>query len=370
MASAMIKPVSGMCNMHCEYCFYRDEAQNREIGCYGRMSLETLKNIIRRTMLNSRGYAGYLYQGGEPTLAGLDFFRAAVEYQKRYNRSGVQVHNALQTNGYAISEEWCRFFRQENFLVGLSVDGTGELHDRYRHDLQGGGTYDRVMRTAELFDRYGVEYNILTVVTKDLAEQIETVYEAYRRRGWKYQQYILCLDPLGETGSRKYSLTPEQCGNFLVRLFEAWYRDYRRGRQPYIREFSNYVRILRGYPPENCAMAGACSVQNVVEANGNVYPCDFYVLDEYCLGNYNQDKYARIQECQAARDFTARSRRLSKRCRACDFYDLCRGGCFRNRVRESEGEGWENIFCPGYRRFFEECLDRLKGIAGDMSFLG
>jgi len=354
--------------MNCAYCFYRDETQKREIGSYGVMSRETLKNVIRKTMLNAQGYASYLYQGGEPTLAGLDFFQAAVEYQKRYCRNGVQVYNALQTNGYAITEEWCDFFRREHFLAGLSVDGTRELHDRYRRDAQGGGSYDRVLHTAELFDRYGVEYNILTVVTGDVAGQIETVYEDYHRRGWKYQQYILCLDPLGETENSKYSITPGQYGEFLVRLFHVWYRDYRKGRQPYIREFSNYVRMLRGYPPENCAMFGTCSVQNVVEANGNVYPCDFYALDEYCLGNYNQDKYAQIQDSQAAKNFTARSRKLSDRCKACEFYGLCRGGCFRNRVPGPEGESYQNRFCASYKRFFGECLDRLRDIAGDLSF--
>lgn len=380
--SVMLKPVSGLCNMNCTYCFYRDEMTKRKKTQDTVMSQETLKNVIRKTMLNAQGCINYLYQGGEPTLAGLDFFRTAVEYQKRYNHNSVHVYNALQTNGYVIGnsnshtttnwdaepEEWCRFLREENFLVGLSVDGTLETHDRYRHDVQGMGTYDRTVRTAELFDQYGVEYNILTVVTKDVAEQIEAVYENYRKKGWKYQQYILCLDPVDGEGAKRsvYSITPEQYGEFLVRLFYLWHRDYQKGCQPYLREFSNYIRILRGFPPENCAMFGICSVQNIVEANGDVYPCDFYALDEYCLGNYNRDKFVQIQENQAGRDFVARSRKLPQKCRECEFYSLCRGGCFRNRVQKPGTEEYENRFCDSYKRFFKECLSDLKEMAADL----
>lgn len=362
--NVLIKPMSGLCNMRCDYCFYCDEAQKRETESYGRMSRETLRNVIRKTMSNAQGYASYLYQGGEPTLCGLDFFRAAVDFQKKYNRNGIRVYNSLQTNGYQIDEEWCRFFRQENFLIGLSVDGTGQLHDTYRHDRQGGGTYEKVMRTARLFNRYEVEYNILTVVTKDLAEQITEVYREYQKRNWQYQQYIVCLDPLEEKpGGKEYSLSPEVYGEFLTKLFWLWYEDYKKGRQPYIREFSNYIRILQGYLPENCAMRGVCSIQNVVEADGSVYPCDFYALDAYCLGNYNTHKYAEIQESPAAADFLARSRQLSEKCLGCEFFRLCKGGCQRNRRRLPGKAGYENQFCDSYRRFFGECLEKMKELA-------
>lgn len=362
--SVLIKPMSGLCNMSCDYCFYCDETQKRETESFGRMSPETLKNVIRKTMFNAQGYVSCLFQGGEPTLCGLDFFRDAVELQKKYNRNGVRIYNSLQTNGYAVDEEWCRFFRQENFLIGLSADGTEALHDACRHDRQGGGTYKKILRTAGLFDRYKVEYNILTVVTKELAEHIAEVYREYRKRNWQYQQYILCLDPLGEPpGSRAYSLTPEAYGEFLVKLFSLWYEDCRRGRQPYIREFSNYIRILRGYLPENCAMRGRCSVQNVVEADGSVYPCDFYALDEYCLGNFNTHKFAEIQENPRAKAFVERSLRLSEKCGDCAFYRLCRGGCQRNRFCRPGAETYENRYCGSYRRFFGECLEKMKELA-------
>lgn len=362
--NVLIKPVSGMCNMNCDYCFYRDEAQKRTTESYGVMSQETLKNVIRKTMLNAQGYASYLYQGGEPTLCGLSFFRNAVEYQKKYNRNGIRIYNALQTNGYCIDEEWCRFFRQENFLVGLSVDGTETLHNKYRHDKQGGGTYERVLRSAKLFDRYGVEYNILTVVTRELAEHISEVYREYQKRNWRYQQYIVCLEPLEEEpGNCQYSLTPEDYGRFLIRLFDLWYEDYERGREPYIREFSNYIRILQGYLPENCAMRGKCTLQNVVEADGSVYPCDFYALDEFCLGNFNQNKFSELQENASGKRFMERSEKLISDCGKCEFFRLCRGGCQRNRLLQPETGQYRNYFCESYRSFFEECHKKLLKIA-------
>lgn len=392
--NVLLKPASGLCNMSCDYCFYRDETGKREVESYGLMSQATLKNVVRKTLAHAGGYAGFLYQGGEPTLCGLDFYRAAAEYQRKYNKRGIRVNNSLQTNGVLIDEEWCRFFRQENYLIGLSVDGTEELHNKYRHDRQGGGAYEKAVRAARLFDRYGVEYNILTVVTKDLAENIEKVYRDYGKRNWMYQQYILCLDELEEiraagdgeasgeagkreapdgTGARKqsglqeagprreYSLTVEGYGEFLVRLFRLWQEDYRKGRQPYIREFYNYIRILQGYLPESCAMRGVCSIQNVVEANGNVYPCDFYALDEFYMGNYNENSFEEIQDSPAAKTFVEVSRQLPEECAECEFFRLCRGGCRRNRLRD--GEGWRNQFCGSYQRFFRECLGRLREIA-------
>lgn len=155
-SSVLMKPSSGMCNMHCDYCFYCDEMQKREQESYGFMSEETLKNVIRRTMVHARRQVNYAYQGGEPALRGLDFFRKAVEFQNKYNRRGIQVHNAFQTNGYLLDEEWCRFLAENHFLVGLSVDGTKETHDACRHDKKGSGTYDVVTKAAALMDAYGV----------------------------------------------------------------------------------------------------------------------------------------------------------------------------------------------------------------------
>ena len=362
--SVLMKPSSGMCNMRCDYCFYCDEAKKREEESRGFMTEQTLKNVIRKTMLRAEGSVSYAYQGGEPTLRGLDFFRKAVEYQKQYNKSRLRVDNALQTNGYALDEDWCRFLKENHFLVGLSVDGTEEIHDSYRHSAGGSATYSRILHSAELMERCGVDFNILTVVTRKVAAHIEEIYEEYRRRGWMYQQYIACLDPLGEErGKNEYSLLPEQYGKFLTDLFDLWYQDWKKGRQPYIRQFENYVGILLGYWPEACDQRGTCGIQTVVEADGSVYPCDFYMLDEYCLGNFNENRLEDIDRARREIGFIERSEKLTDACRKCPYFQICRGGCQRNREFNGQLGGYENYFCQGYRMFFGSCLERMQEIA-------
>ena len=174
--SVLMKPSSGMCNMKCDYCFYCDETQKRIQESYGFMSEQTLKNVIRKTMLRAEGAVSYAFQGGEPTLRGIDFFEKVVEFEKQYNKHGIRVNNALQTNGYLIDEAWCEFFQKNHFLIGLSVDGTKEIHDSYRHTKDGKPTFDRIHHAAELMDRYGVEYNILTVVNQKVASNITEIY--------------------------------------------------------------------------------------------------------------------------------------------------------------------------------------------------
>lgn len=358
--SVLMKPASSLCNMSCRYCFYCDEAQKREQASYGMMSEATLKNVIRKTLTRAEHVASYAYQGGEPTLRGLEFFEKAVAYQKQYNQRGIRVQNALQTNGYVIDEAWCRFFKENHFLVGLSIDGTRETHDYFRHDRNGGGTYDTVSRAAALMDRFQVDYNILTVVTAEVAANIKAVYKDYRRHGWHYQQYIACLEPLGEGhGTTPYALTPEIYGKFLVELFELWYADVQHGRAPYIRQFENYVGLAAGYMAEACDQRGECGIQNVVEADGSVYPCDFYMLDEYRLGNFNEDRLDHINQRRQKLGFVERSRKLDAACKNCPYYKLCRGGCQRHRDFDSASGLYRNYFCQSYRIFFDACYDRL-----------
>ena len=350
----LMKPASGACNMSCDYCFYCDEAAKRKQEFFGLMSEPTLKNVIRKTMLRGEGFVSYAYQGGEPTLRGLDFFKKALEYQRQYNKNGIAVHNALQTNGYFLDEEWCRFFKENHFLIGISVDGIKETHDCCRHDKNGGGTYDRVVKNIKMLDQYGVDYNILTVVNKAVAENITGIYEAYGKKRWMYQQYIACLDPLGEAhGKNVYALLPKQYGEFLIRLFHLWYDDWKRGRQPYIRQFDNFIGILKGISPESCEQRGICGLQNVVEADGSVYPCDFYMTDEYRLGNYNENRLDEIDKKREEIGFIERSGKLSKECTGCAYYSLCRGGCQRNRDFQEKTGYFQNYFCESYRMFFD-----------------
>lgn len=283
---------------------------------------------------------------------------------KKYNRRGLQVHNAFQTNGLLIDEAWCRFLAENNFLVGVSIDGIQEVHDAYRHDKKGGATYERIVRAMELMDSCGVEYNILTVVNQRTIEHIKEIYKEYRKRGWNYQQYIACLDPL-EEGHQKteYAITAENYGVFLNKLFDLWYKDWKKNRQPYIRQFENYISLLLGYPPEACDQRGVCGVQYVVEADGGAYPCDFYMLDEYRLGNFNEQKVAEMDEKRKEKEFIKRSRKLDPACTKCSYYSLCRGGCQRHRDLVTGADVYRNHLCAGYKMFFEHCEGRLKEIA-------
>lgn len=287
-----------------------------------------------------------------------------MEFQRQYNKHGIQVNNALQTNGYAIDEEWCRFFKENHFLIGISVDGIRETHDAYRHNRSGQDTWERVVHTTELFDQYDVDYNILTVVNGKVAGHIQEIYEWYRERGWNFQQYIACLDPLEEErGQNIYALKPEQYGRFLNQLFDLWYEDWKKGEQPFIRQFENYVRILAGYPAEACDQRGTCGMQHVVEADGSVYPCDFYMLDEYQLGNLNEVQMDVIQEKRKQIGFIERSMKISDECRACKYFGICRGGCQRNRDYDKQSDTYQNYFCGSFQMFFEHCLERLQEIA-------
>ena len=366
----LIKPASGLCNMRCDYCFYCDEMEKRDEASRGMMSEETLKNLVKKAMFQAQGKICFAFQGGEPTLRGIDFFRKALEYEQRFNRNRVRVMNALQTNGLGLDEKWCAFFKENDFLVGVSVDGTQAIHDGHRHDAAGNPTYARIRRNIDLLEKYGVEYNILTVVTGQTAENIGEIYKEYKKNGWMYQQYIACLDPIGEMpGQRSYSLTPGLYGKFLTELFRLWEKDWRKGKAPYIRQFENYIGILLGYPPESCEQRGVCTAQCVAEADGNAYPCDFYVLDEYRMGNYNEDTISEMLDTEVAKKFVEDSRKADEKCTQCRWYALCRNGCRRHRVKkeaecgEKYGGGYRNYFCEGYREFFEKCGETMQEIA-------
>ena len=205
-----------------------------------------------------------------------------------------------------------------------------------------------------------VDYNILTVVTSQAAERIKEIYPFYKKCGWNYQQYIACLEPFGEKpGTKPYSISPKQYGNFLSTLFELWYHDLQSARQPYIRQFENYVGLAAGYMAESCEQRGCCGVQYAVEADGSVYPCDFYVMDEYQIGNFNTDSFDQIDQKRSEIRFIEQSSLVDKACRSCPYFLLCRGGCRRNRGNGMQTESTRNNFCEGYKIFFERWYDTL-----------
>jgi len=361
----LIKPASGLCNMRCKYCFYHDVINNRETETFGMMSLETLEHIVRNVLGLPVTDCTIAFQGGEPTLRGLDFYRHLIEYVQKYNKKNIRVHYALQTNGYIIDHEWAEFFAGNKFLIGLSMDGMKDTHDLYRKDAIGDGTYRKVMHAIQLFKNHRVEFNILTVVTAQVARNIGKIYGFYKRNGLYFQQYIPCIDPFGEErGEREYSLTPELYSYFLRTLFDLWYHDIKRGEFVYNRYFENLVGMLLGLRPESCGMAGVCMRQYVIEADGSVYPCDFYVLDKYKIGNFATDSIETIEKNRRELGFIEKSMTVHEKCRNCKWLALCRGGCRRDRETSGGDALTLNYFCRAYHEFFEYAYERLCEIAG------
>lgn len=357
--TVMLKPASSLCNMRCRYCFYADEAAKREIPSYGLMSADTLGAVLEKVLAEATHSCTIAFQGGEPTLAGLPFFRRAVELCKEKNIHHCAISFAIQTNGLLIDRAWCEFFAQNHFLVGVSLDGPKDLHDANRPDAEGRGTYNRVLHALQLLGSCGVETNILTVVTAETAQNYRRAYRFFTRSGFDYQQYIPCLDPLGELrGQQPWSLTPERFEQYLKTAFDCWYQDAMRGQKRYHRYFDNLLLMLDGQPPEACGMLGRCGMQYVVEADGSVYPCDFYMLDACCLGNLNTDTIAQIDAKRKEIGFVEQSLQTDPECQTCPWLRLCWGGCRRDRDDGQGGVG-RNYYCTAYKHFFEYAWPRL-----------
>ncbi|MFU0833520.1 MAG: Cysteine-type anaerobic sulfatase-maturating enzyme [Oscillospiraceae bacterium] len=362
--SLLIKPASSSCNLQCTYCFYRSLSESRNVACYGMMDENLLEQIVKKTLAYADGSATFAFQGGEPTLAGLDFFKKLLEFEKKYNINQVKIQNNIQTNGIAIDEHWGEFLAKNHFLIGISLDGPKEIHDANRVDNRGMGSYNRVMQTIRIFDRFHVEYNILCVVNSITARHAQKIYEFFKKNHFDYLQFIPCLDPLEEQpGQKKYSLTPEKYAYFLKTLFNLWYKDFQDGRMISIRYFDNLIGMLMGYAPESCGMSGHCQCQYVIEADGGVYPCDYYVTDEWRLGNISDNEFGDFTRTPQFKKFIQDSTYISPECTKCKWFHICRGGCRRNREPFQDGKPKLNYFCKSYQEFFEEAMPRLQKIA-------
>lgn len=358
----LIKPASGLCNMQCKYCFYKDEAEHRETANYGIMSFETAERLVEQAFTCAEVAVTFAFQGGEPTLAGLPFFEKFLESERKYNKKKITVNHAIQTNGYIIDDKWARFFAKNNFLVGLSMDGPCTVHDQMRIDRQGNPTHAIVMRASEVLDKYQVAYNILCVVNNLVAKRADKVYNWFVKNNFKYLQFIPCLD--GLDGEKKdFSLSVANYTDFLKTVFQNYYVDYFRDNYVSVRTFDNYVGMLLGRPPESCGMSGFCTTYFTVEADGGVYPCDFYVLDTWYLGNITKNSFEELLQSPVLQKFVEASRHVDEKCKICEWYGLCRGGCRRNREPFSGDKPVLNIYCEAYKSFFREMYPKLKEIA-------
>ena len=362
-ASILIKPASANCNMDCKYCFYKCLSSHREEYSKGFMKEETLETLVREAIAYADGSLTFAFQGGEPTLAGLDFFQKAVELQQKYNNKKLQIENTIQTNGLLIDEKWARFLGEHRFLVGLSLDGPKKMHDRYRKDAGGQDTFARIMHSVQLLEQYQVDYNVVTVVTNDTAKQASFLYKFWKRNHYPFVQFIPCMDEIKrQDGTQErsiYAVESEQYGKFLCELFDLWYADFAAGETMDIRMFSNLAQMAAGYPAEECGMNGCCNCYFVVEGDGSVYPCDFYCMDAWKLGTVN-DGFVQMKTSEKAKAFVEASRPVCAACQECPYFSLCRGGCRRWREPFVDGKPGLNQLCSAYRMFFAHTAERME----------
>ena len=351
----LIKPCSCLCNMRCDYCFYNDECENREVRCYGIMDEKTLDALISRAFENTKGFVSFSFQGGEPTLCGIEFYEEVLELQKKHNKNRIKVYNSIQTNGQLINKEWADFLSGNNFAAGLSIDGTKQIHDRFRHGEDGGGTWEKAVAAADILISHNAAVNVLCVVTGAAAKEPEKVYNALKK--YKYLQFIPCYDDLITT-KQPYSLTADAYKSFLNGVFDLYYKDYFTDRPVYIRGFDNYIGMLQGRAPEMCGSLGHCTCYGAVEADGSVYPCDFYMVDKYRLGSVFDNSFAEMFCSYTAKKFTAESAALPDECKNCKYRRLCGGGCRRENRK----------YCLSYRGFFDKNYEKLAELAMKTAF--
>lgn len=334
--TALIKPASSMCNLNCRYCFYCDEAEARSKNAASFMNTNTAKNLISKMydFCGEKSTLTFMFQGGEPLLAGIDFYENFIETVDNLKTSGTNVFYSLQTNGTLISEEFCKFFKKNDFLIGVSIDGNKELHNKNRSD-----SFDEAMKGIELLKNHGVNFNILSVITSQT--DASAIFDFYIKNDFRDVQPIYCLDPLnGEKYS--YSLSAKQLARFKKRLFNLWFSEISKGNHFYVRDFDNLLSLLtKGYA-EQCGASGRCNAQLVVEADGTCYPCDFYCLDEFECLNINEADIEDILRCDGLKKFFEYDEKKNSLCSSCPVKTLCGGGCKRYRSLYNQLPG----YCP------------------------
>ena len=313
------------------------------------MTKETAEKLIKSALEFANGESvAFAFQGGEPLLAGLDYFRFFVSCVEKSNKKDSRIFYSVQTNGTLLTDEWCEFFRENEFLVGLSLDGDRE-GNRFRVDAKGNNAYFKILKAAEKLKNHAVEFNILVVLTALCAERCEKVYKYFRDNGFKYLQFIPCLRPFGDESESELYMTEKQYAEFLIKTFNLYVKDFVRGNYVSIRLFDNWVRMFLGEKPEQCGLCGHCTHQLVVEGNGNLYPCDFFCTDEWLLGNIETVSVETALTGKKAQEFIRESLAVDEKCKNCRFFSMCRAqGCKRQKVHAD--------YCFSYRTFFSSCL--------------
>ena len=351
MFHVMAKPTGAICNLDCKYCFFlAKEELGRE-----RMGEDVQESYIRQVLEAAKGAPSVTiaWQGGEPTIMGLDFFRRAVALARKYAGPGTTVEHTFQTNGTLVDEEWCRFFADNRILAGLSLDGPREIHDAYRVDKGGRPTFEKVMRAARLLQAAGAEFNILCTVHAANGDRPLEVYRFFRDEvRAKYLQFIPIVERVGEAGVTDRSVGPEQWGRFLNAIFDEWVR--RDVGRIYVQHFDSALACWHGAGAALCIHQETCGQAMALMPNGDVYSCDHYVEPAYLLGNIMRDSLVEIAASPKQVAFGLDKRDgLPRYCRECSVRFACQGECPKSRfLTTPDGEAGLNYLCAGHKLFF------------------
>ena len=370
----MLKPRGAICNLDCLYCYYLAK-ERLYPGSRFRMADELLEVYTRQYIEAQRvPEVTFAWQGGEPTLMGLDFFRRAVELQEKYRRPGMKVYNTLQTNGVALDDAWCEFFREHGFLIGISLDGPQPLHDAYRVDKGGRPTFERVMAGLALLKRHGVDFNVLTCVHAANADAPLEVYRFLRDEAQaQFIQFIPVVERIEGTavtpkGVRlsERSVTGPAYGRFLIAVFDEWVR--RDVGQVFVQIFDVALAAWAGLRPGLCIFEETCGTALALEHNGDLYSCDHFVEPQYYLGNIREESLISLVGSEQQRQFgLAKRDTLPRYCRECKVQFVCNGGCPKNRFTTTpQGEPGLNYLCAAYKAFFTYIDPAMRFMAAEL----
>lgn len=321
------------------------------------MSEEVLDEVIRQYLRLGFPVSVFSWQGGEPTLRGLPFFEKVVRFQKKYGSPGQVVSNSLQTNGMLIDDKWGKFFSRYKFFIGLSLDGPAGLHNLHR-----GNSHEKAVKAAKTLSRNQVEFNLLSVITRDGEERAKELLHWFLENGFYHLQFIPCLEPGARNrGIAPFSISPERYGSFLCELFDAWWECRDRGTT--VRTFESVLETLLYGNTHLCVFSPRCPGYMVIEHDGSVYPCDFFVRENTLLGNLRGLSLAGIYESRAYREFRERKTPLDDACRRCEWLAFCHGGCQKDRITKDGESAGKTYFCPSYKKFFSHSMKRFKTLA-------
>lgn len=357
----MLKPASSLCNLRCKYCFYADVSSKREVESCGIMTRETMDRILTSVQgdMEVGDSINFVFQGGEPMLANLGFFQEFVARVSKWNR-GIKVSYALQTNGILLDDEWCHFLKEHRFLVGVSLDILPDCHDEVRVYPDGGGTYKAVSDAIHLLQKHQVDYNVLCTLTNAIARHPNQVWNRIMNSKVEYIQFTPCLGGLESSEQSPYALTPKRFASFYISLFNLWFEEFKKGNYRSIKFFDDCVNLMMYGRPTSCGMNGSCQPQLVVEADGSAYPCDFYCLDDYRLGNLTEQSPIELLQSEEMKSYLSRAHRLPELCQECPYRRFCGGNC--KRMQQEICCGVTDRYC-GYQDFLNHCGNSLQEIA-------